>query len=73
MNSDTVAPFDVKDQSVEYDTDVENFWSNPNNFAVNGDFSGETLKQMKNVEYQKTIVMCFVFFSILNEILLFKF
>lgn len=38
---------------VYYDTDLENYWSNPNNFAENGDFSQETMDKNKNIMSSK--------------------
>jgi hypothetical protein len=38
---------------VYYDTDLENYWSNPNNFAKDGDFSQETLDKNKNIMSSK--------------------
>ncbi|CAF1454324.1 unnamed protein product [Rotaria sp. Silwood1] len=40
---------------IDYDTDMESEWSNPNLFADNNDFSWETIQKGRNSYYQKQI------------------
>lgn len=38
---------------VDYEADLENYWSNVNNFADGGDFSQATLEKNRNAYYQQ--------------------